>query len=326
MTTFLQVEELSKVFDVGRKRKVHAVNNVSLTIDRGETVALVGESGSGKTTVGNCILNLVKPTSGRVLVEETDVTNLKPSEFRPWRVRLQMVFQDPYESLNPRMKIRSIIEEPLLLSGYNKERRDDRVLELARRVQLDEHRLDVFPRSLSGGQQQRVGIARAIAALPSFIVLDEPTSSLDASVRGDILDLLQSLQEELQLTYLLISHDLSTVRSLAKRVAVMYLGHIVEEGETEVIFDDPQHPYTKALLSCMLTTEYYSQRHVYALKGLLDETSAMPQGCPLSPRCPVAIEKCSSENPPLLPSGSDRKVACFVAMSQLTGASDPSAR
>ncbi len=251
----LDVTGLEKRFTIGAGQVVHAVNGISFHVAAGETLGLVGESGSGKTTVGNCILRLIAPSAGVIRFDSVEISALPEPTFRPLRRQMGMVFQDPFESLNPRLRVWQSVEEPLLLqTSLNLSQRRARVGELLRTVRLDPAiHADRYPHELSGGQQQRVGIARAIATHPRFVVLDEPTSSLDASVRGQIIALLKRLQAELGLSYLFISHDLHTVRSICRRVAVMYLGRIVEIGPTEQIFQHPQDAYTQTLLSSVLS-------------------------------------------------------------------------
>lgn len=251
----LEITGLEKRFKVAGEQAVHAVNGVTFSVAAGETLGLVGESGSGKTTVGNCILRLITPSAGSIRFDGVEISALPERAFRRLRRQLGMVFQDPYESLNPRLRIWQTIEEPLQLqTDLEPYQRRARVAELLRTVRLDPVlHADRYPHELSGGQQQRVGIARAIATHPRFVVLDEPTSSVDASVRGQIIALLKRLQAQLGLSYLFISHDLHTIRSICQRVAVMSVGRIVEIGTTQQIFDRPQHPYTQTLLSSVLS-------------------------------------------------------------------------
>ena len=257
----VEVRHLVKHFTRGGglfrpKSVVRAVDNVSFTIDEGETVALVGESGSGKSTTGRCMLRLIEPTSGEVRFKGEDVLAFSAARMREARRQMQMVFQDPYSSLNPRMRAAAIVEEPLIIHriGARAERRE-RVAELFRKVGLDPAHLDRYPHQFSGGQRQRIGLARALALNPSFIIADEPVSALDVSIQAQVINLLMDLQQELGLTYLFIAHDLRLVRHIANRVAVMYLGRIVEMGPTGSIFEDPRHPYTRALLSAVPVTD-----------------------------------------------------------------------
>jgi oligopeptide/dipeptide ABC transporter ATP-binding protein len=284
----LEVHDLKKVFSAHGVH-VYAVNGVSFRIAPGEAVALVGESGSGKSTVARCLVRLIDPSEGRIVFQGRDVTTLSEREFRPLRGRIQMVFQDPTMSLNPRLTVKQTLSEPLRLHGVVRNGNLDTHLgELMDLVNLDRLLLGRRPHQLSGGQKQRVGIARAFATRPDFVVLDEPTSSLDMSIRIQIIGLLRRLQRELGMTYLFISHDLSTVRTLCSRVIVMYLGTIVEEGPVEEIFANPKHPYTQALLSAVPIpdpTRRHERRRI-VLPGETPHLTAPPVGCPLADRCP----------------------------------------
>ncbi len=310
----LEVDGLVKHFPQGRARTVKAVNGVSFHIDRGEALALVGESGSGKTTVGRCILRLIEPTSGRVSFLGETITGMPPEQFRHRRPRIQLVFQEPYDSLNPRMRIGRIIDEPLMLARRILPlARPARVLELLDMVGLGASVLNLYPHQLSGGEQQRVGIARAIATEPDLVVLDEPTSALDVSVRAEILDLLTDLQERLGFAYLFISHDLTAVRRVCQRVAIMYLGKIVETGPTDEIFASPIHPYSRALLSSVLYPDPAQQRSRFLLVGEIPSPIDLPAGCHLHPRCPWAADECIRAYPPLEARQPGRLAACFRA-------------
>lgn len=255
--TLVEVRHLVKHFSRGgglfrEKSVVRAVDDVSFTVEEGETFSLVGESGSGKSTTGRCMLRLIEPTSGEVLFRGKNVLGLSSAEMRAARRDMQMVFQDPYSSLNPRMRAFTIVEEPLVIHDIGtRAERQERVAELFRLVGLDPSHLDRFPHEFSGGQRQRIGLARALALNPSFIIADEPVSALDVSIQAQVINLLMDLQQQLKLTYLFIAHDLRLVRHISNRVAVMYLGKIVEIGRTADIFDNPQHPYTRALLSAV---------------------------------------------------------------------------
>jgi oligopeptide transport system ATP-binding protein len=253
----LEVRHLTKQFTrrdgaFTKPTIIPAVNDVSFTVDEGETFGLVGESGSGKTTTGRCILRLIEPTSGEVLFGGTNVLALSREQLRQARRNMQIVFQDPYSSLNPRMRVRQIVEEPLVIHRIGSRReRADRVVELIRLVGLNPDHLDRYPHEFSGGQRQRIGVARALALNPSFIIADEPVSALDVSIQAQVVNLLMDLQEKLKLAYLFIAHDLRLVEHICRRTAVMYLGRIVEMGDTAQLFDNPQHAYTKALLSAI---------------------------------------------------------------------------
>jgi oligopeptide/dipeptide ABC transporter ATP-binding protein len=310
----LAVQALVKHFPVGHGRAVKAVNGVSFQIERGEALALVGESGSGKTTVGRCVLRLIEPTSGAIAFRGDDILTMTPEQFRGRRRHLQLVFQEPYDSLNPRMPIGRILDEPLMLAGRGSPAaRLSRVQDLLDMVGLGRSFIDLYPHQLSGGEQQRVGIARAIATDPDLVVLDEPTSALDVSVRAEILDLLVDLQARLGFAYLFISHDLTAVRRVCQRVAVMYLGRIVETGRTDEIFERPLHPYTRALLSSVLYPDPAREQARFQLTGEIPSPIDLPPGCPLYARCPWSRPECDLSVPPLEALLPDRHVACFRA-------------
>lgn len=293
------VENLVKHFPIrGTSGIVQAVNNVSFEIAPGTTLGVVGESGSGKSTLGRCLLRLIEPTSGRVVIDGKDMTALDSRALRAARAKVQIIFQDPYESVNPRMRVRRILEEPMVLHTSMTEReRARRAVELLELVNLEPLHLNRFPHELSGGQLQRIGIARAIALNPSFIVLDEPTSSLDLTVRAGVLSLLRNLQKDLGLTYLLISHDLATVSAYCDEMAVMYLGSIVEQGAASQVFRDPQHPYTQALLSAQLPADPTVTVRRHVLAGEIPSPVNLPSGCLFASRCPIAIDECRRERP-----------------------------
>jgi len=314
----LRVEGLAKHFPVRRglfgraTASVRAVDGVSLTIARGETLGLVGESGSGKTTTGRLILRLIPPTAGRVVFDGRSVFDLAPGEMRALRRHMQIVFQDPYSSLNPRMRVGEAIAEPILVHRLaTKREAPDRVASLLSRVGLSPDHAARYPHEFSGGQRQRVGIARALSLGPALLVCDEPVSALDVSVQAQILNLLTDLQRDLGLTYLFIAHDLSVVRHISDRVAVMYLGRIVEEAPTEALFVSPLHPYTKALLSAIPAPDPKTRRSRIVLPGEPPSPSAPPSGCPFHPRCPEAIAECRSEVPVLREVGPGHRVACI---------------
>jgi oligopeptide/dipeptide ABC transporter ATP-binding protein len=315
MNPVLQVKELVKHFPMkGTRDVVHAVTGVSFSIDRGQTLGLVGESGSGKTTVGRCILRLTEPTDGTVLFHGDDITRMPRDEFRQYRPRMQMVFQDPYDSLNPRETAASIIEEPLTLwqGELDKGGRRQRVEELAATVKMRYEMIDQFPHQMSGGEQQRVGIAKAIATSPDLLILDEPTSSLDPSAHAEIVDLLIRLQKDHGFSYLFISHDLMTVRHISHRVAIMYLSQLIEIGTRDQIFEEPQHPYSRSLLSAVLYPDPRIKRSkAYELKGEIPSPIHLPKGCFLASRCPMAEPRCEESIPPLRDLGHGHKVACF---------------
>ncbi|PLP55602.1 peptide ABC transporter substrate-binding protein [Mesorhizobium loti] len=312
----LQVEGLSKKFSVSgtwpwQKRTLSAVNDVSFSIDPGETLSLVGESGCGKSTAGRMLVGLTAPSSGRILFEGQDVSGQSASQQRAMRRRIQLIFQDPYGSLNPRMTVGELIAEPALLHGLADHRgANDRVAELLGLVGLAKRHAGRYPHEFSGGQRQRIGIARALAVEPRLIVCDEPVSALDVSVQAQIVNLLQGLQERLGLSYLFISHGLSVVRHISNRVAVMYLGNIVEIGPKAAIFERPSHPYTRALLAAAPVARPGARQAGITLSGDMPSPLDPPSGCRFHPRCPFAIERCRQEIPVLSPGGEGRLVAC----------------
>lgn len=299
----VRVEGLTKTFARGRSETVHAVNDVSLSIEPGETLALIGESGSGKSTVGRLLLRLLEADSGTIEINDHDIRSLERQALRAARSTMQIVFQEPYESLNPRMRIGDIVAEPIHIHQPNLatgERRE-RVLRSLTDVGLDADHADRYPRSLSGGQQQRVGIARALVTEPTFLVLDEPTSSLDLSVQAQILEILGRLQERHGLSYLYISHDLSTVNYIAHRVAVMYLGQIRELGTVEQVADHPADPYTQALLGAFLSADPDTRMSETApVSGEIPSPTDLPTGCYFYSRCPVRMDVCRANTIPLL--------------------------
>jgi oligopeptide transport system ATP-binding protein len=319
----LEVRNLVKHFSVGsgmfggRAGTVRAVEGVSFTLRRGETLGLVGESGCGKTTTGRCILQLERPTSGQVIFEGRDLGTLSDTELRPMRRRMQVIFQDPYASLNPRMTVGQILAEPLAVHGVVPDRqgRRARVRDLLSRVGLLPQHADRYPHQMSGGQRQRVGIARALAVEPSLIVCDEPVSALDVSIQAQIINLLEDLQAELGLTYLFIAHDLAVVRHISDRVAVMYLGKIVEVADRRELYANPRHPYTQALLAAVPIPDpaLEAQRSRSVLVGEVPSPLNPPSGCVFHPRCPIAIDRCRGEIPPLREVGSGHSAACLLA-------------
>ncbi|MDP3984187.1 MAG: ATP-binding cassette domain-containing protein [Acidimicrobiia bacterium] len=282
-----------------RQRIVRAVNRIGFRIESGETLALVGESGCGKSTTVRAVMRLLEPTGGRVLFQGTDITHLDRRAMRPIRRHMQVVFQDPYGSLNPRMTARQIIAQPLRIHGEYGDSGPERVTELLGVVGLSREHADRFPHEFSGGQRQRVGIARALALSPRLVVLDEPVSSLDVSIRAQILNLLRDLQDRLGVAFLLVSHDLSVVRHLSDRVAVMYLGRIVETAPRRDIFDRPHHPYTRALLSAVPSPDPTLRSSRIVLKGEVPDPAHPPAGCGFWPRCFQAEDRCRTEDPGL---------------------------
>src|ERR1700720_2019338 len=293
---------------------VKAVDGVDLSIRRGETLGLAGERGGGKPTMGRCILRLEKPPAGEILYDGVDIANLGRRELVALRRRIQVIFQDPYSSLNPRQKVGSIISEPMMVHGVEKDprRRFDRVRELLSVCGLNPNFADRYPHEMSGGQRQRVGIARALALNPEFIVCDEPVSALDVSIQAQVVNLLEDLREKFGLTYLFIAHDLSVVRHLCQRVAVMYLGRIVEMADSNSLFDSPLHPYTRALLAAVPVPDPTVEhgRDFRPVQGEVPSPMNPPSGCVFHPRCPMAVPRCSVQRPEPREIRPGRIVAC----------------
>ena len=294
---------------------VQAVDGVSFSVKKGETLGLVGESGCGKSTTGRAILQLYKPTAGEVVFNGKDLTKLDSGDMRKMRRHLQMIFQDPYASLNPRMTVGNIVSEPMQIHNLvPKGERTKRVQELLQTVGLNPYFANRYPHEFSGGQRQRIGIARALAANPDFIVCDEPVSALDVSIQAQIVNLLEDLQDQFGLTYLFIAHDLSVVRHISDRVAVMYLGRMVETGPAEELFRKPAHPYTKALIAAIPEPDPTLRREFVPLAGEIPSPSKPPSGCRFHTRCPLAQARCRTEDPALAPSGAGRAVACHFPL------------
>ena len=295
----LEARNLVKRFPIGRSGSfVNAVNGVDLSIQKGEVLGMVGESGSGKSTIGRTLLRLTEPTSGQILFDGQDITSLSDKHVRPLRKNMQMVFQDPWSALNPRMKIGDLISEPMRIHlDISRSECKDRTEMLAQRVRLSTDFLNRTPSALSGGQLQRVCIARAIATNPKLIILDEPTSSLDLSVRAGILELLQELRVETEAGFLFISHDLGTIKLVSDRIAVLYLGHVVEEVPKDKLFSNPSHPYSQSLLSAHLPSDPDANLQRLTLQGEIPSPINLPPGCSFHTRCPVAVPECKSTRP-----------------------------
>jgi len=317
--SILRVEGLKKYFPIksgvwGKvKGYVRSLDGVSLTVRRGETLALVGESGCGKTTFGRTVLRLLRPTSGKIIFGGVDITDLSEKELKPFRRRMQIVFQDPLASLDPRMTIGDILREPFKLhGGFSLREIEEKILQLLESVGMREEHIYRYPHELSGGQRQRVCILRAISLNPEFLVLDEPTSALDVSVQAQILNLLKDLQREYGLTYLFITHDLGIVRFMSDRSAVMYLGKIVELSWNDDLFNNPLHPYTRSLISAIPTFDPELKRREEPILGEVPSAINIPQGCRFHPRCPYAFGACFEREPLLEDRGGGHLVACHL--------------
>ncbi|MDX8470346.1 dipeptide ABC transporter ATP-binding protein [Mesorhizobium sp. VK23B] len=315
----LTVENLAKHYPLGAgflKKPfavVRAVEDVSFSVDAGETLCIVGESGCGKSTVARLLMRLVDPTAGRVLIDGTDIAGLRNHELRAWRRRMQMVFQDPYSSLNPRLTAGQIITEPIEnFERLSSKQRNALAADLLQKVGMAPEMMHRLPSELSGGQRQRLGIARALSLKPSLIIADEPVSALDVSVQAQILNLLLDLQQEMGIAFVFISHDLGVVEHIAHRVAVMYLGRIVELAPCDALFAKPVHPYTEALIAAAPVPDPMRIRLEVPLQGEVPSPINPPSGCAFHPRCPIAVDRCRIEVPPLVPMPDGRFVACHV--------------
>ena len=315
----IRVEGLEKHFQIrtgslGRKALIHAVNGVTLEIAKGETLGIVGESGCGKSTLGRTILKVWEPDAGRIWCDGTDITELSQRQMRPWRRRMQMIFQDPYASLNPRFTVGELIAEPMeIYRTHGESEQRERVQELLETVGLKPDHIRRYPHEFSGGQRQRIGIARALALEPEFIVCDEPISALDVSIQAQIVSLLERIQDEKGLSYLFIAHDLTMVRHISHRIGVMYMGGLVEIGSADEICEHPIHPYTKLLMSAIpIPDPIQARRQRPQLpEGEVPSPIHLPAGCPFAPRCPHAKPECRETVPPLKDAGG-RQVACFL--------------
>ncbi|MDG5790116.1 dipeptide ABC transporter ATP-binding protein [Evansella sp. AB-P1] len=315
----LEIKDLKKYYPVrgGFFRKkigdVKAVDNISLELKKGETFGLVGESGCGKSTAGRTITRLFKPSDGKILFEGRDITNIRGRELRNIRQDIQMVFQDPYASLNPKMMVGSIVSEPLVNYGRGSEGKlKEEVMNLLTKVGLPEDAYYKYPHEFSGGQRQRIGIARALALKPKLIVADEPVSALDVSVQSQVLNLLKSLQKEFDLTLLFIAHDLSVVKHMSDRIGVMYLGNLVEVADADEIYRNPKHPYTKALISAIPQPDPRNKSKRIILSGDVPSPQNPPKGCPFHPRCPEAMPECSEKRPLLKEVNNNHRASCLL--------------
>ena len=308
----LQVNHLKKYFKTGRGL-LHAVDDVTFTLEQGKTLGVVGESGCGKSTMGRTILRLLEPTDGEVIFDGTDVSKLKTEEMRAMRTKMQMIFQDPFSSLDPRKSVSQTILEPIKLHKLiaHKKEQQDRVLELMETVGLSERLVNSYPHELDGGRRQRIGIARALAVHPQFIVCDEPVSALDVSIQAQILNLMKDLQEKIGLTYLFITHDLSVVNHFSDEIMVMYLGRMVEKAPSEELFAHPTHPYTKALLSAIPIPKLHRKTERILLKGEITSPINPPNACRFANRCPHATDQCRQQEPPLVEQAPNHFVSCF---------------
>ena len=313
--TILQVEHLKKYFPVGGRSMLHAVDDVSFSLERGKTLGVVGESGCGKSTLGRTILRLLEPTSGKVIFDGVDVASLKRNEMRKARKDMQIIFQDPFSSVDPRKTVYQIITESITTQKLltDKKQIEQRVLELMDTVGLAERLINTYPHELDGGRRQRIGIARALAMDPKFIVCDEPVSALDVSIQAQVLNLLRKLQRDRGLTYMFITHDLAVVHHLADEIAVMYLGRIVEKAPADELFKNPLHPYTKALLSAIPIPEIVKDRQRILLKGEITSPVDPPDECRFAKRCNFACDKCHQGEPQLVEVSPGHFAACKMA-------------
>ena len=311
--TILEVKHFKKYFNTP-KGTLHAVDDVSFTLERGKTLGIVGESGCGKSTTGRAILRLIEPTAGEVIFNGEDITKKNKEQMRLLRREMQLIFQDPYASLDPRKTVSEIIGEPLKLQKLipDAKKRAERVHELMEVVGLADRLINTYPHELDGGRRQRIGIARALAMEPKLIICDEPVSALDVSIQAQILNLMQDLQEQMGLTYIFITHDLSVVNHFANDIAVMYLGQLIEKAPSVTLFDNPVHPYTKALLSAIPVPSLRKKRQRVMLKGEISSPINPKPGCRFAVRCPYATDRCRTEEPKLVEIEKDHFVACHL--------------
>lgn len=311
--TILEVKHLKKYFNTP-KGTLHAVDDVSFTLERGKPLGIVGESGCGKSTTGRAILRLIEPTAGEVIFNGEDITKKNKEQMRLLRREMQLIFQDPYASLDPRKTVSEIIGEPLKLQKLipDAKKRAERVHELMEVVGLADRLINTYPHELDGGRRQRIGIARALAMEPKLIICDEPVSALDVSIQAQILNLMQDLQEQMGLTYIFITHDLSVVNHFANDIAVMYLGQLIEKAPSVTLFDNPVHPYTKALLSAIPVPSLRKKRQRVMLKGEISSPINPKPGCRFAVRCPYATDRCRTEEPKLVEIEKDHFVACHL--------------
>lgn len=309
MDDILEIRNLKKYFET-RAGTLHAVDNVSFSIRKGETLGIVGESGCGKSTLGRTIQHLLDATDGQILYKGQDVTHLNKRQTRDYMKNVQMIFQDPYSSLNPRMTVKQIIMEPLLIDGVRKREAELRVHKMMETVGIDARFENAYPNELDGGRRQRVGIARALILKPEFVICDEPVSALDVSIQAQILNLMQDLQDELGLTYIFVTHDLSVVRHISDHIAVMYLGQMVEYAPTDALFENPSHPYTQALLASVPTINLEKAKKIETIVGEITSPINPKPGCRFAMRCKFATEMCMCAQPPMRDLGDGHLVNC----------------
>ncbi len=313
--TIIEVRDLCKYFDVGRKSKLHAVDGVNLKIRKGQTLGVVGESGCGKSTLGRTLLRLIEPTSGEIIYKGEDITKLGKQKMRALRSEMQIIFQDPYSSINPHMTVEDIIMRPMVVNNTYPTRKEmrEKARELMDTVGLAARLHDAYPHELDGGRRQRIGVARALALNPSFIVCDEPVSALDVSIQAQIINLLMDLQDELGLSYMFITHDLSVVKHISHEIAVMYLGQCIERAPTAEIFKNPQHPYTRMLLAAIPRPNLSARRKkLEVIRGEVTNPIDPPPGCRFAARCPYAVPACSEKDPVLTEIAPEHFVSCHL--------------